>query len=262
MVNFIIQLRDRNEPHLFLPLLLGSQPCEATFRQLRSMTTTSSTVINFNTLEMIHRLKKIQLQNDIMVSSPDFIKFPRLDAKRQRMDCPAKLPSNKEICDLLEDARKRTITDALYVGINVNEKNSKINFACQISYVTEDSVEDSVDSYEEDDLDDDTEPLDGDDFDENNLKSTENNEAEMELQNDLCKLSSIAGSLNLKDHSSRNVLLNEKSPYTIVVDANGKSFVVRKSSIVWLLTRNKHSLSSDRLSRVKEYELNKTKTGN
>lgn len=132
------------------------------------------------------------------------------------MDCPTSLPTNDEICSLVEDARKMAIADDLSLGIDANEENSRINFACQVSYVTDCSI----DLSEEDDLDDDIEPLDGDDIDieeeATNVKITENDEIQMELQSDLHKLSSITCCLNLKEHSSQNVLLNERSSYTIV----------------------------------------------
>ncbi|KAE8737720.1 hypothetical protein FOCC_FOCC016813 [Frankliniella occidentalis] len=44
MVHMMRMFRDTEEPHLFLPWLTGSQPCEASFRSFRSMTSTHSTV--------------------------------------------------------------------------------------------------------------------------------------------------------------------------------------------------------------------------
>lgn len=41
----IVACRDENVPHLFLPALFSSQPCESTFRQFRSMSTTYSTQV-------------------------------------------------------------------------------------------------------------------------------------------------------------------------------------------------------------------------
>lgn len=58
-----------------------------------------------------------------------------------------------------------------------------------------------------------------------------------------------------QDAQSDGVIhLDEKSPFVVVVDKNGKEMVVRKSSICWLLSKNKFRLSSDRLQRVKEKE--------
>lgn len=61
MINIIQKLRDCNIPHLFMPPLFSSQPCEAFFRQIRSMSTTYSTIVNCSLLDIIHRIQKIQL---------------------------------------------------------------------------------------------------------------------------------------------------------------------------------------------------------
>lgn len=58
LIQLILKLRNMNRPDMFLPMLMGSQSCKSTFRQLRSMTTTYSTVVNFTMLEMIGRIKK------------------------------------------------------------------------------------------------------------------------------------------------------------------------------------------------------------
>lgn len=76
------------------------------------------------------------------------------------------------------------------------------------------------------------------------------------LQRDLQLISSITGELDLRDYSADhfvtdNDFLNEESIYTVVKDLSGKKKVVRKSTLCWLLMKDKHSLSSDRLSRVK-----------
>lgn len=57
--------RKTNSPHLFLPWLYSSQPCEKIFRQARSMTSTYSTVVNFDMLDLLKRLNRIQTINEI-----------------------------------------------------------------------------------------------------------------------------------------------------------------------------------------------------
>lgn len=48
--------------------------------------------------------------------------------------------------------------------------------------------------------------------------------------------------------------LDENGPFTRVVGNSGKSKVVRKSAICYVLSKDKHKLSSDRLQRVQEKE--------
>lgn len=55
----------RRSSSKFIPWLYSSQPCEKIFRQTRSMTTTFSTIVNFNFLDLLRRLNKIQVLNEI-----------------------------------------------------------------------------------------------------------------------------------------------------------------------------------------------------
>lgn len=57
-----------------------------------------------------------------------------------------------------------------------------------------------------------------------------------------------AGNENAED----DIVLDEKSPLAVVVDDTGKSKVVRKSAICFVLAKDRHKLSSDRLQRVQE----------
>lgn len=49
----------------FIPWLYSSQPCEKIFRQTRSMTSTYSTVVNFSAQDIIRRMNRIQILNEI-----------------------------------------------------------------------------------------------------------------------------------------------------------------------------------------------------
>lgn len=72
----------------------------------------------------------------------------------------------------------------------------------------------------------------------------------------------ITGELLLRDYSkgtgktysANQIHLKEDSPFVVVLDKNGGEIVVRKSSICWLLSKDKFKLSSDRLQRVQEKE--------
>ncbi len=199
---------------------MGNQPCESTFRQLRSMTTTNSTVINFN---MVHKLQKIELQNEIFVASPDYIKFPRLNNKKQRMVVPKILPSNEDIISILEKAKAKASEDLRSLGI-IDGDNFKINFQCQVSYVPDGSPT----SFDEDDLNDDPENLDEMDHVSEDPVDC-NIDDDEDLQRDLQVLSSITGELNLRDYTEAhskdvgdNDFLDERSIYTVVKDSSEK----------------------------------------
>lgn len=56
------------------------------------------------------------------------------------------------------------------------------------------------------------------------------------------------------DVDSDQILLDERSIFVYVADNNGKEKVVRKSAVCYVLSKDKHKLSSDRLRRVQEKE--------
>lgn len=250
LVQLIVKLREMNRPDIFLPYLMGSQSCESTFRILRGMTSTQSTVVNFTMLEMINRSKKVQLQSDIVSTAPENIKFPRIQVKKIKSNIPHTFPTNNEMILLIEKARKRAVEDASNIGINVPADQ---DFSCQLKFTPEIDL-----ALDEEDL------VDLDDLEEESVSSQETerelnglfaDEADMETKRNLHALSSMPGELVLKNYAHCGITLNENSPYTVIRDDLGNEKVVRKSTICWLLTDNKHSLSSDRLTRVKQCEL-------
>lgn len=148
---------DRNQT--FLPNLFGSQPCESTFRQVRSFTSTFSTVVNFNMLDIIHKIKKIELQNYIIRASKDKIKFPRFEKKVSIADCSKEQYQFEGLTQAaivveIEKARKAVINDLENLGID----SSKLNFHCQVKPVFENDIMDGTDT--DSDLDSDSEDFD------------------------------------------------------------------------------------------------------
>lgn len=64
------KLRETNQ---FTPWLCSSQPCEKIFRQIRSMTSTFSTIVNFNLMGILRRLNRVQILNEISTDLSKFI---------------------------------------------------------------------------------------------------------------------------------------------------------------------------------------------
>lgn len=77
MIMCMLHLKQTNRSDLFLPHLFESQPCESLFRQLRSFTSTYSTVTNCTIKEAMSRISKIQLQNDIIHGTSSHFVYPR-----------------------------------------------------------------------------------------------------------------------------------------------------------------------------------------
>lgn len=61
LVILILYLRKQQLDHLFHPELFGSQQCESIFCQIRSLSSTYSTVTNSSLLEIIQKISKIEL---------------------------------------------------------------------------------------------------------------------------------------------------------------------------------------------------------
>lgn len=105
----------------------------------------------------------------------------------------------------------------------------------------------------------------GDDFAEENetypecanTESTEETTSENDdrddddeiIIDDLNKLSSVTADIQLKGYGDDNCCLNENGPFVLISQME-KDIVIRKSSLVWLLTETNNKLSADRLKHV------------
>lgn len=139
---------DPNE--VFFPNLYDSQPCESTFRQTRSFTSTFSTIVNFNMLDIIHRINKIQLQSDIINLTHDVIKYPRFEKKLATFGSKSVQKLTRAVIkSVIEKAKQSVVDDLEKIGI----VTSKLNFRCQVKPVYEQNIPD-FDSDVESDCDD------------------------------------------------------------------------------------------------------------
>lgn len=139
----------------FFPDLYASQPCEKMFRQVRSFTSTFSTVVNFNMLDVMHRIKKVQLQSDIIAEWNESIKFPRFEKKLSAKSSSSNYLdglTQKSIKTVIERAKNAVTRDLENFEIDT----SKLNFHCQVKPVLE--IDDERDS--DDEIDSDAEDLD------------------------------------------------------------------------------------------------------
>lgn len=218
LVQIILYLRKIDRPELFLPHYFGSQQCESIFRQMRSLTSTYSTIANCSAKGALSRLSKIQIQNDIIQSSTNF-KFPRHETKNKTPAETFPLPSLQEIVQEIEKCTADAIDVAQRLNlITENDLNDKELLSCKISpYSPPPNVE----------------------------KDTKSNINMRPL-----KVSDFDG-ITLKNFSSQHAVVNESGPYVeLRFDDYSKRVVVRKSTFVWLLRKDKQRISSDRLRRV------------
>lgn len=227
--------RQNNEDHLFLLFMFNSQTCEQAFRQFRSMTTLNWTRINFTVLELTHMISRLELQNEIVhFKLADIgIEFPRIANKKEKFKFYP-LPSDQEIDNAIKDAKNDALHEALKFGIEMHA--NKIT-KCELPNINVDFDEfDSYESFSEsDEFNFEMDQTDPFNFDE------EDTVLSGILEQKLC----------LNEYSGDDLNIDEKSRFTKITDENGDTKIVRKSSLVWLLSNsNKEKLSNDRLHRV------------
>lgn len=217
LAKILLRLKEMNRPELFLPHLICSQPCESLFRQVRSMTTTHSTVVNFSVKEFLDRVNRIQLQNSITLELSESFVFPRLATNFQK-SASIDLPSIYEITITIEHSKKQAFRDAMELGL-IQHRVRRPLFPCPIRPLILETVEKQIEKR-------------------SNMPTI-----------NLSKFRSIA----LKNYQYRfeKTAVHENSPYVELPHSASKRIVLKKSSLCWLLRDEYIKLSSDRLERVK-----------
>lgn len=222
LIKLIVSMR--NEPELFLPTLFDSQTCEKTFRQLRSMGTINHTKINFTTMELLHMISRIEIQNDIVYNRlANIATFPRISINKPIQNTIV-MPSNDEIKAIIQCALKDAIESSTKFGISSQESDVQ---TCELRE-TKVRLKKKEDVLELDSSDEDL----GNFF----LNRDEN--------------------INLRGFDIGNI--SEASKYIQISNPDGSTKIVHKSSIVTLLSDTPEKLSTDRLKRVQGVPLQKT----
>lgn len=220
LVKIMLHLKEKDLPHLFMPHLLDSQVCEETFRQIRSFTTVYSTVANCTVKEIIGRLDKIQLQNDISLNV-NFL-FPRSKSRPSTNIPTPSLPSKEEICLEIERCKADAIAFANQIGLIRKKSSNTLNCAVaphktsDWQYLPDEKIDPPLPSF-----------------------------GHIELRDYSRKVG--------------NMVLSETSQYVELYSLK-KRMVVKKTSLCWFLRTDTYKLSSDRLQRVKTKFISKKKS--
>lgn len=230
LIQIMCHLRDNEIESLFLPHLFSSQQCESTFRLLRSLTSTYSTVTNFTVKEAINRIDKIELQNQIMHVMPEFT-YPRLGKKDFANNQQQKLPTTTEISNVILQCQRDAIKTAIkfkLISSRTTEATKRKTTACHINeYIPKKT---------------------------NNSKAVPHSQAIPMKQLAVSDLKNIA----LKNYAEKKANpITETSPY-IELCFDSKRIVVKKTSLCWLLRPDDGpKLSNDRLLRVRASNISK-----
>lgn len=216
MVLLLLYLKKNDMPEYFLPFLFHSQACEGFFRQIRSFTSTYSTVANCSVKEIIGRINRIQLQRDISFRS-DF-KYPRASSSVLKIGNEFELPTETQIIECIERSKKSAIASAVEIGLESKRALSKFDISCHIP-----PIEMKI-----------------------NVIRKQETETESVFQIKPKK------SIDLKNFSSlfKDRVVPQDSPYVEIADQKLNRCIVKKTSFCWLLRSDSAKLSSDRLIRV------------
>lgn len=209
----------RSSPHLFLPTIFDSQTCEKAFRQLRSMGTVNFTRINFSLYELLYMIRRTEVQNDIAYFklTEDKVTFPLSHTRSQKTEIHD-LPSDSEINETLTKAKEAAIEDALALGMH-SEDIDNYKFQSHLQSTLNDDGDCDCDDEEE--------------FENADEQATNEDNADIDT--------------TLEDFET----IDPRSPFVLVVDENGKEVLIRKSTLIWMLTEPGIGLSKDRLQRVR-----------
>lgn len=211
LINLIKKFRERNTPEQFLPAIFDSQTCEKSFRQFRSMGTVEFTRINFSLYELLNMIGRTEVQNDIA-----YFKLAEHDVffpnKRTAKTKVYPLPTDIEINTVITNAKHSAIEDARVLGMTNVENIDDFQFQSKLH-------------FDDDEIDDEC---------SGELIDIEENEIE---------------TLNETNDSDENI--GENSPFVIYPDENGINRILRKSTLVWMLSESTEKLSKDRLRRFK-----------
>lgn len=223
LVLLMTHLKDSNHEELFLPELFSSQPCESTFRQLRSLSSTFSTVTNCSLKEACARISKIHMQNEIVHVTKDEFIYPRLikNTKSEENHKTIQLPTKQEIFAAIEACQRDAIATANKFGL-INKRCKNKTYVCKLN-----TLKTKVERAEY--------------TEETTIQ--EENIALLDLNN-----------IQLKDYRDKfvNTDIDVTGPYVRIMNEYGDEIVVKKTSLCWLLQKDTLKLSSDRLLRVRD----------
>lgn len=202
--------RDRGRPEEFLVKRFGSQHVEATFRNLRSMTTMNHTQTNLTFKEIGEKLRRAHMLHQIQHRNRAKYRFPG-HTNPTNVSMPPTLPTDAEIKAALTRAEGSASEVLGKLGILQAEQS----FEFSVHALGDRNWEDLIVSDSESDT-----------------EAHEDHEAGQEVYEARHLFSNFSGQIELPNSTS------DKHIY-LIQDDHGKVVHVKKSSVVWMLTASK-----------------------
>lgn len=241
LVNIYRRCRDSDKLHLFLPWLMGSQACEGFFRDARSCSEMFHTAVNMTAYEFQQKAKKIVRLLETGHELNKHIIVPRHHKKMKGVDILAgtlrnqKVFSDRDIFKILSTAQNDALSWAQELDMFIcgNVKSQTVPLFITRVGTTEDVEDEDDDENSEDEIID--------------LAIGDN---DMEIPDDVAEdiILGAQNGANIPDE----IRLPDNSPFVVTKEGEKRS-IIRKSTLIWSLT-SKHTLSSNRLERVKAAE--------
>lgn len=246
MIQIIRFCRDNNKSDLFLPFLFQSQTCESFFRQLRSMTTTQSTVVNFSMLDLLHRIKRVDMQADVILKLDKTYDFPRAQRTTAKTYEYAQnnhlcLPSDSSIEEIIEKARLKAVSTCNELKITISDSSMFPPLTLSLE-VSQEQLTSSLEESEN--SDDECVEIPGENLTVPHLPNNiSNKQKEFDYES--------SGDESSDSDSTCSTKLDPSSRWVSVINEKGQKIVMKKSRLCWALSSGHKSLSSDRTQRVK-----------
>lgn len=241
LIQAIIQFREQNKPTLVLPWLLSSQPCERTFRMLRSTTTSHCGVVSFSILDLQNHFRRVESLSSTYLKLGNEFVFPRHCKAFKISDATShiqiSLPNNCEIENAVQLALHRAVTRALSYGLI---KKSSRSFMPDLRVIHQSEVDiNTTDICFEDDNNE-CFSTDTSTVIETNEELNDNTDNSHKVDNDLDRENGLkniiqdlfmvsSGSLGVKTFT--DVQINE-SPFVRVSDGKGNPAIIRKQTLL------------------------------
>lgn len=273
------------QPCMFVPWHFGSQCCEQLFRTSRSMTSTYLTAVNFSMKELLQKLTRIEILNNIKkdlsnVQTADsegisretynpLFCFPR-DEKHSRNYLDKSTYINTPLVEEFNFFNDSNIKNILNKSlIDAKQKAARLEIPIFEAATEQPLFMNKSNEYTKlfDDL------LHTDDCNTDKIEDKINTPIEelndaitQELSDNLCKdlgnistYGNFGETLHLKDFTESSLFLNkinsqgtasvDNSPFVQITLENSKKMVIRKSSLCWFLDQKNCRISNDRLKR-------------
>lgn len=223
LVLILLHLQQMNAPELFIPNLLNSQPCERIFRQVRSFTSTYSTMANCSVKEILERISKFQMQSDIIQNLSNLFEFPHLGKSKQNVNISHPLPTLPQIQSQIEICKKNALQDAVLLGLLTKRQTHNFDDSCKVISLQIPHKQ-------------------------NHPKKADAKSPNIWDYNNLKFLRTIQLKNYAKNFAGEKI--EETSSYVELFSDENIRIVVKKSSLCWLLRKDYTRISSDRLVRV------------